>query len=165
MKKIIFIIILISVLFANTTYKASAASKTKVIYNGEVSNISNPININNRNFYPMRELVEALGGEVAWDQDTQTVAIAKQVYLKGYEGMTIYASGYFKIGEYEYAISSFRETEEGKIEEFMDSDIFDMDASPFINNGKTYLPIGYVCHVFSISVTWDEKTKTIVLSD
>jgi len=37
------------------------------------------------------------------------------------------------------------------------------DAAPFIENGRTYLPIRFVAEAFGIYTTWDNTTKTAVL--
>ena len=41
--------------------------------------------------------------------------------------------------------------------------IMQTDAAPFIENGRTYLPIRFVAEAFGIHTTWDSATRTAVL--
>jgi len=41
--------------------------------------------------------------------------------------------------------------------------LMDMDTAPFIENGRTYLPIRFVAESFGIFTTWDSTTRTAIL--
>jgi hypothetical protein len=46
-----------------------------VVLNGEALNFSLPIiNVSGRTFYPLRELLDAIGAEVGWDNETKTAS-------------------------------------------------------------------------------------------
>lgn len=40
-----------------------------------------------------------------------------------------------------------------------------MDVAPYIKNGRTMLPIRYVAEALGMSVSWDAKTRTVIISD
>lgn len=43
--------------------------------------------------------------------------------------------------------------------------IIKMDAAPYIKNGRTMLPIRFVAEALGMSVTWDAKTRTVIIKD
>lgn len=40
-----------------------------------------------------------------------------------------------------------------------------MDIAPYINTGRTMIPIRYLGEALGMKVTWDEKTRTVILED
>ncbi len=40
-----------------------------------------------------------------------------------------------------------------------------MDVAPYIKNGRTMLPIRYVAEALGMSVSWDAKTRTVIIGD
>ena len=40
-----------------------------------------------------------------------------------------------------------------------------MDAAPYIKNGRTMLPIRYIAEALGMSVSWDAKTRTVIIGD
>ena len=40
-----------------------------------------------------------------------------------------------------------------------------MDVAPYIKGGRTMLPIRYVAEALGMSVSWDAKTRTVIISD
>ena len=40
-----------------------------------------------------------------------------------------------------------------------------MDVAPYIKNGRTMLPIRYVAEALGMSVSWDAKTRTVIIQD
>ena len=40
-----------------------------------------------------------------------------------------------------------------------------MDVAPYIKDGRTMLPIRYVAEALGMSVTWDAKTRTVIIQD
>ncbi len=40
-----------------------------------------------------------------------------------------------------------------------------MDAAPYIKNGRTMLPIRYIAEALGMSVSWDAKTRTVIIQD
>ncbi len=144
----------------NNVTTNTTSTQTKVTYNGKVLNISNPININSRNYYPIRELVEALGGEVEWIPNSKE-AVTKSLVGKTDDGGELYNVALFGIGKDNYIMMSIITYDGDNFEQYSDAIEYKMDAKPFIQNGKTYLPIKYVCDDFGLTANWNEKTKTI----
>ena len=40
-----------------------------------------------------------------------------------------------------------------------------MDVAPYIKNGRTMLPIRYIAEALGMSVSWDAKTRTVIIQD
>ncbi|WP_215492027.1 stalk domain-containing protein [Fenollaria sporofastidiosus] len=40
-----------------------------------------------------------------------------------------------------------------------------MDVAPYIKNGRTMLPIRYIAEALGMGVTWDAKTRTVIIQD
>lgn len=40
-----------------------------------------------------------------------------------------------------------------------------MDVAPYIRNGRTMLPIRYIAEALAMNVTWDKKTRTVIIED
>ena len=40
-----------------------------------------------------------------------------------------------------------------------------MDVAPYIKNGRTMLPIRYIAEALGMGVTWDAKTRTVIIED
>jgi uncharacterized protein YjdB len=118
----------------------SGDNSTYVVFNGETLNFTLPIiNVNGRTFYPMRELLEAIGAEVSWIPATKT-AIGKIGDLK-----------------VEFTINSGSYSDNGVIK-LMDAGVY-----PFLLDSRTYLPIRYACEALGYEVSWDNSTKTIYI--
>lgn len=98
------------------------------------------IDENNRTMIPLRAVSEYLDCTVVWAGDTQTISIydpAKKVtYL-------------FTIGEQSY-------TANGQSKE--------MDTTPVIKDGRTYVPVRYIGQLFG-TVEWKDYTVYIYTSD
>lgn len=59
------------------------------------------------------------------------------------------ATAVFKIGDYKYTISGVEKT---------------LDAAPFIQDNRTYLPVRYVAEALGVqNIAWDDQTKTATL--
>lgn len=122
----------------STTAPQSAASETKVVLRGAELKFEMPIiNKGGRTYYPLRELFNAMGATVDWDNKTGTAS--------GYMGVD---SVDFIIGSNVYRVNGTRK---------------EMDAFAFIENGRTYIPIRYAAEGLGYTVEWDEATKTITI--
>lgn len=40
---------------------------------------------------------------------------------------------------------------------------FEMDAAPFVENGRTYVPVRILAENLSADVQWDEGTQTVYI--
>ncbi len=94
-----------------------------------------PIIVNNRTFVPVRAVVEAMNGDVNWDEVTQCVTLS-------HNGDTI-----------KLFINSTTA--------YLNGEPTILDVSPQAINGRTLLPIRFVAENFGYNVEWDEYSKTI----
>ncbi len=100
-----------------------------------------PIIMNSRTFLPIRAVVEAAGGTVAWDAPTQKVTIARK-------GKTL-----------ELWIGKNLASLDGR------SVTIDSDARvvPVIKGGTMLLPLRFVAETLSLEVEWDAKSQAITI--
>ncbi len=96
-----------------------------------------PTMINNRVLVPLRHLADSLGATVSWDD-----SIKKATVNKG--DITI-----------EMIIGDTAITVNGTKNQ--------MDSSPVIINGRTYLPARYVAEALGYSASWDSSSKSVII--
>ncbi len=90
-----------------------------------------------RTMLPIRFVAEALGADVDWNEDAQTVTITK--------GDTVVK---IIIGA-DYAYINGKKVK--------------LDSPAFIANGRTYLPVRFVSEALGADVNWDAKTQQVVI--
>ncbi|WP_166245396.1 copper amine oxidase N-terminal domain-containing protein [Paenibacillus turpanensis] len=120
-------------------HQASASSDITVYINGSQLNTDAPPMIeNNSVLVPMRPLFEALGAEVAWIPETQTV-VAELSHTK-----------------IEITIGRWIATKNGR----------DMGLAvpAVIKNQSTYVPLRFVGESLGAEVTWDAAARTVTIS-
>lgn len=97
-----------------------------------------PVILNSRTMLPIRCVIEAMGGTVAWDSATKTVTLTR-----GTEMLNL------RIGT-GYAWDTF--------------DTYPLDSAPVIINGRTLLPVRAVVEYFGGSVSWDGTLKAVTIT-
>ena len=98
-----------------------------------------PVIKGNRTLIPVRAIVEGLGAEVTWNQDTQTVTIVKddkEIKLT--------------LGSYTILVND----EEQEI-----------DVPAQLLSNRTYVPLRFLIHNFGLNIKWDDDTQTIDIND
>lgn len=97
-----------------------------------------PVIEKNRTLLPVRAVVEAMGGAVTWDAETQAVVLTKDNIrlLLTIGSKTAYVN------------------EEGRT----------LDIAPVIINDRTMLPIRFIAEEFEYAVSWNRDTQTITLT-
>ncbi len=90
-----------------------------------------------RTMLPIRFIAEALGADVSWNADTQTVTITK-------DGTVVQII----IGA-DYA--------------YINGEKVKLDSPAFIANGRTYLPVRFVAEALGADVNWDAATQQVVI--
>ena len=137
MKKII-ILTLSALCFMNIF--AVAEDNIKLQYNGRLLNPEQPpVVINERTLVPVRAVCDAMGLDIDWNSDTQTIRICDEFNL-----ITM------RIGSAEINVN----------------DVFgELDAAPEIINGVTCVPIRDVIEPFGAEVLWDAKSRTVIITD
>lgn len=109
---------------------------------------TDPIIFEDRTFVPIRNVCEALGADVYWDDTHESVYIVKndtKLRLKPYSNLLIKVSC-------------------KSAKEFMDmsgENIIEMDVFPIIFNGRTLLPVRAVCEALGASVEWNSADSTV----
>jgi hypothetical protein len=98
---------------------------------------------NGRTLVPVRVISEALGANVAWIGDTQTVSVTAA------DGALITLA----IGDAHMAI----------VEGGVRRDVV-MDAAATNKDGRTYVPIRYIAEALGLEVGWDPDTQTVSFS-
>lgn len=170
MKKIYKCLIITTVFVMMFSMSAFAETKEvtnqKVILNNKQITFKDPIlNIDGRNFFPMRELLNNLGvkdDEINWNANTKTVTFDKNKNIS------------FQVGSNTYNVSNGDKTNSSVFglkvsdDEYVPfSDITTtMDTKPIIYNSKMYLPIKYILDANHYYYTYDANTKTTsILTD
>ena len=98
-----------------------------------------PLLIEDRTMLPVRAVVEAMGGTVAWDGDTQTVTLARN-------GVTLRLI----IDSNTAYVNDTPET---------------LDTAPIIVNDRTMLPIRFIAESFHFDVEWDEAGQRVIITE
>ena len=148
MKKLVSLVLaLVLALSAITAF----AGNTEIIINGEKATIAaglgSIVEKNNRTFVPIRFLLEHLGFQVNWENDSQSVMGHNEagemfVMQVGNERLFYFdANGNKK-------------------------DLDPMDVTPFLNykEGRTYVPLRFIAEAMGYTVGWDGATETVTLT-
>lgn len=139
MKKIISVVIGIALIASVFTMQVSA-QKIKVLYNGEeIAFDVSPKIKDGRVMVPMRAVFEAFGAKVKWDGESRTITAKK------------------KSDTIEMTVDSEKMKKNDETVEY--------DVSPEIEDGRTLIPIRAVSELLDLEVEWDEKTKTVEISE
>lgn len=97
-----------------------------------------PLIINGRTMLPIRAVIEAMGGGVAWDGATRTISLS--------------------LGEKKLNLRV-------DSAEMWDSEgTYTIDTAPVIIGGRTMVPVRAVVEYFGASVSWDGATKTTTIT-
>lgn len=97
-----------------------------------------PILKNGRTLVPIRAIVEAMGGEVAWDDYLRCVTITN----KG-NTVKIYIGTYYA---------------------FVNGKTQKLDVPPELIGGRTMVPVRFVAENLQATVDWDEATSQIIIT-
>ena len=94
-----------------------------------------PVIINGRTLVPIRAIIEAFGGSVAWDEPTKTVTLTEEddVIKLIIDSNTAY----------------------------LNNSAYTLDTAPTIINGRTMLPVRFVAEGFNLGVAWDSAQKKV----
>ncbi len=120
------------------SFSTIAFGNISLFYDGEEVNFEHePVVVEERVFYPMRELVELFEGEISWEQSTQT-AITKV------GDNTVK----FTLNKSEYVVNDITMTmSDGTV--------------PVVVNESIYLPIRYLAESLSFLVGWNYEMQAI----
>ncbi len=96
-----------------------------------------PVIVNERTLVPIRAVIEAMGGTVSWEQETQTATLnygSDEIRLI-IDSTTAYLNGNAQT----------------------------IDVAPTIINERTMLPIRFIAESFGFDVDWDNNTRTVTI--
>ena len=114
---------------------------SKISVDGTEKNIDEngtvPVVVNNRTLFPVRAVVEAMGGTVEWNGDTQTVTL--------------------KCGENEIRLVIDDSTA------YLNGLANTLDTAPTIINDRTMLPIRFIAESFGYNVDWEDSSQKVSL--
>lgn len=94
---------------------------------------------NQRTMVPIRAVVEAIGGDVAWDQETRQVTMTRA-------GSTVTMT-----------LDSTTASVNGAAVE--------MDVAPYATNGRTLIPARYAAEFFGQKVDWDGTKRQVLITE
>lgn len=140
MKKII-----AAVLAATSVMTASASvfadDTIKVLVNGtQVEFDVQPFIENERTLVPMRAIFEALGAEVAWDEDDRTVI------------------SYDPVSDVSITMQADSDVM------FVDEEAVTIDVPAKIVSDRTFVPLRAISESMNSTVDWDDATRTITIT-
>ncbi len=141
-------LILLAVLVVLMTMAAASAHAGVTIYSGEpverdvkvevdgwdieFAPGEGPVITEGRIFLPIRAISELLGNDVKWHPENHLVVINRGEII-------------FQIGEREFTVNGKRRM---------------ADVAPFVENGRTKIPLRYAAEALGIDVEWDGETRT-----
>lgn len=97
-----------------------------------------PVIQNERTYIPIRAVVEAMGGVVEWEEETQTTVLAKD------DTVILLAIGNNMA--------------------FVNENKHILDTEPKIIGERTMLPIRFIAENFGFKVDWDNNTQMIIIT-
>lgn len=139
MKKIFFILAIVTLITSTLVFGANAEEALKVKINGEyVQFDAQPfIDENNRTLVPVRFIAEKLGAKVDWNGETRTVSVdtnSKSIKL---------------------VIDQKQATVNGNIVE--------LDTKAIIKESRTFVPLRFIAESMDLRVKWNGETRTVEL--
>ncbi|MBQ4110500.1 MAG: copper amine oxidase N-terminal domain-containing protein [Clostridia bacterium] len=142
----------------NTAYSLSKyividnAKPIDVTVNGNYVNFDVPPQvINGRTMIPIRAVTEALGGDVWWDESTNTAVITSYNKVKMVE-----RTCYIQIGS-----DSMRWEDAGAVLNGGNAGTEWLDSPAVTIDGRTLVPIRAIAEVLGYTVDWNESTQTV----
>lgn len=116
--------------------EAADALNVQVLVNGELLQFEQePVILNGTTMVPLRKIFEALGAEVSWHQNIQTV--------KG-------TNGNKKV-----------QLRIGSTTAIVNGSYLMLEQAPLIRNGSTLVPVRLVSEAMGSEVSWDGTTRTV----
>ena len=129
---------LISVSYVKKTIIILQINNTSVLINSQITSIdAAPTIRNSRTFVPVRFISEAFGANVEWDPVFQMVTITLGTNLIK-----------LQVGK-NYAILNGKQIA--------------LDASTFIFNSRTFVPLRFISEALGAEVAWEGSTKTVTI--
>ena len=120
-----------------TCSTAALAAPSVVVDNQSLTLDQPPVIVNSRTLVPMRAIFEALGCDVSWYADTQTVVAQKDLQFMS---LTV-----------------------GDDTLYLDDKKIQLDVPAQIINDRTMVPLRAVSEALNATVAWDADTETVTV--
>ena len=120
----------------------------------------NPFILSGTTYLPLRAVASALGLEVDWEQETQTIYLRSGGEKQTAAGHANTAAAYTAQAVLKYP--GIRIILDGRV--LVPRDVNGTAVDPFVIDGTTYLPIRAVASALGLAVDWDDATLTVLLS-
>lgn len=146
-RKIVSLLIALTLLLSCFSFSFAAESGSIGIYidGVKLNTTAEPINMKGSVMVPMRDIFEAMGATVEWDQENSCVNAEK-----GYRDITLYTK-YPKDGDIGLMYVNYREKY--------------FQPIPIIVNNKTLVPIRVVAEALDATVEWKDGNVIIATND
>ncbi len=128
---VIIIILLCSIAFASNQEISVYVNDTKVEF--DVS----PMIVNGRTLVPLRKICEAMGTNVQWDEETQSVIISNEN-----NKVTLIIGNPIAV---------------------IDNEVLNLDVPPRIVNGRTLVPLRFIAESLDSIIEWNSETWKLTL--
>jgi len=143
MKKIIGLFLMLILISAPV--KIYAADIKIVINNQQLKTGNAPVILEGRTLVPLRDIAEAMGCEVKWFPETQTINLKNNKFIVG-----------MQIGN--YWISKIDAVTAQIITQY------GIDVPPILINGVTYIPVRAFAEGLDAYVGWDAGTQSVLIT-
>lgn len=142
MKRIITLILTLTLVLSLATSSVFAASSVNVKANGSTVNFvdANALIKDGRTLVPVRGVFEALGCKVSWDQPSKTASIT-------YKGNTLKIS----VGSSDLWLNNKKLNER-------------LDVPAQLIESRTYVPLRYPAQTLGFNVEWENASKTVYVT-
>lgn len=138
MKKIIRVLIFITLFSLTAVFNVYADSISVIIDDVRIDYSVEPVMYNSRINVPLRETFESLGAEVSWDESTLTATAVK-------DGITV-------------------SVKNGSDELFVNNRMVKMDTPVIEREDRILISVRYAAEAFGYNVMWDEDSATVTIS-
>jgi len=136
-RKILFIVLFLMVIFSPISSYATEVNVSVKLNDDNIITDEKNILIDGTTYIVARSLVNALDEEILWDENTRTVTINT------------------KENEIKFIV------DDSKV--IVNSNEIKTEVSPFIRNGRTYIPLRIVSDYLNCEVNWVQDTYTVEL--
>ena len=148
MKKIIFCLVAVCMV-AMSFVTVHCEDNIKVILDGKTLEFDvQPQIIDERTLVPMRVIFEALGADVEWEEETQTINARRSDTDLFYISM--------RVGDKTIHKESVKAN-------LPTSNDIELDVPPMIIDGRTLVPVRAVSECFGCKVEWDGESQTVII--
>lgn len=101
---------------------------------------------NHRTMVPMRKLLETIGANIKWDNETKTVTAIKNYPITNEYPLGRNVTVKVTIGDKYITVNGIH---------------VDMDTEAVMKNGRTYLPVRAVLEAFDYDISWSGASSTV----